>query len=181
MGWNVVPREWVAPLLPLLALAPLLPAARRPRAVAVPYRSQPRAVSPDSIAPHSRTAPYTTRQGACKGAGICRIIPPLLPAVPGPAAIAERQGRAWRYGAREQYLGGGAWRTFDDARAVIYESHRWGLWAAAWRGLRGRGPPKRLERCSKAAFGMRVSGAGAGQGGSRACFGARRVPALRRP
>lgn len=60
-------------------------------------------------------------QEAFKHAGICRIVPPCLPAVPGPHVLA--QNPTWRYNVRQQYLGN-PWSSFQDAHNQIWQSHK---------------------------------------------------------
>jgi hypothetical protein len=62
-------------------------------------------------------------QGAAAAAGIFRIVPPLLPAVPGPLVLAQRDP-AWRYGVRQQFVACSTWQSFDDAHAQMWESHK---------------------------------------------------------
>jgi hypothetical protein len=61
-------------------------------------------------------------QGRIRDHGIARIVPPILPGVPGPLVLSQRAN--WRYSVRQQHLGGAAWRTFDDAHALIFDSHK---------------------------------------------------------
>jgi hypothetical protein len=57
---------------------------------------------------------------AAAGAGIARIAPPLAPAVPAPAVLGARRG--WRYGARQQFLGGAPWRSFGEGKRLLFDA-----------------------------------------------------------